>query len=656
MCFFNRKCILTFSGDYMKEFLKGLRILPRWIIILIDLTIIVFSVIFAYLLRFNFNIYEVLNSTVREGILVFLATAIVITFITQSYAGIIRYTSLQDGWRITYSVLIITSIVMGINIFSNYRYGFSVVPYSVIIIASFNSIIFLFFYRLLVKSIFTYYFFRKSQRTNVVIFGAGSNGRVTKQIIENDPASNLNVIGFVEDDRRKIGKSHSGVRIYDARRDLAKLVRNYNIREIILAITTLEVDRKNEIVDDALRLHLKIREVPPLEKWVGGGFSLKQIKDVRIEDLLGREAIKLDNPNVNKELKGKVVMITGAAGSIGSELARQVIYYNPKKVILIDQSETGIYQLQHELAWADNKAEVLYYIADITNQQRMRNLFLNHHPQILYHAAAYKHVPIMEGNPSEAVHCNVYGTRSLADLSVEFNIDKFVFVSTDKAVNPSNIMGASKRIAEMYVQSLHDEISRKKRDATKFITTRFGNVLGSNGSVIPLFKRQIELGGPVTVTHPEITRYFMTISEAVQLVTEAGVMGTGGEIFMFDMGKSIKIIDLAKKMIKLSGLEPDIDIRINIIGLREGEKLYEELMNDMEDAMPTYHKKILIANVRKVSYNNLEKEMEELMNSLSSKDEGKVVERMKQLVPEFISHASRYEILDRKTTSGVTEN
>jgi FlaA1/EpsC-like NDP-sugar epimerase len=632
----------------MKEFLKGLRILPRWIIILIDLSIIGFSVMLAYFLRFNFHIIDVINSTIKPGILIFLTVSLLLFFITQSYAGIIRYTSLQDGWRITYTVLLISLIVLAINLVYNYLYNSSIIPYSIVIITFLNSIIFLFFYRLMIKAIFSYYFQKKQPKANAVIFGAGINGRVTKQIIEGDPSSNLNVIGFLEDDKRKIGKSHSGVGIYNGRRDLGKLVRNYNIKEIIIAITDLDVERKNELVDDALRLQLKIREVPPVEKWVEGGFSLKQIKEVKIEDLLGREAIHLDNPNLFKELEEKVIMVTGAAGSIGSELARQIVHYKPRKVILIDQSETGIYELQHELKWAEPISEIHYHIGDITNEERMRNLLYMYHPQVIYHAAAYKHVPLMEGNPCEAVNCNVYGTKLMADLAVSFKVEKFVLISTDKAVNPTNVMGASKRIAEMYVQSLHDHINENGYNNTKFITTRFGNVLGSNGSVIPLFKEQIEKGGPVTVTHPDVMRYFMTISEAVQLVIDAGAMGSGGEIFIFDMGKSVKIIDLARKMIKLSGLEPDIDIQIKLIGLREGEKLYEELLNDKENTMPTYHKKILIANVRKVVYESITMQVGTLLSLLAQKDENKLVEQMKRMVPEFVSNVSRYEALDGK--------
>ncbi|MFC2125939.1 polysaccharide biosynthesis protein [Bacteroidota bacterium] len=632
----------------MKDFLHSLRILPRWIIILIDQGIIFCSLIFAWLLRYNFDIPAVIETPLLFGILLFLGAALLTTFITQSYAGIIRYTSLQDGWRITFNMLIVMAIVLFVNYLSNQWQNRSVIPYSVIIITSLNSIIFLFFYRLLVKSIFSYYFMNREQRIRVLIFGAGNSGIVTKHIIDNNPGSRIMVVGFLEDNPQKIGKASAGVRIYDAKKDFPRVVSQLKADELIIAITDISVERKNEIVDQALLMDVKVRTVPPMTQWVKGEFKIKQIKEVKIEDLLGREAIELDNPNVRRDLKGKVVMVTGAAGSIGSELVMQIIMYQPFKIVLVDQSESSMFLLQYELQLVAKNMDMTFEIGDITHPERMKTLFALHKPDIIYHAAAYKHVPLMENNPKEAVHCNVIGTKLLADLAVEHNVSKFVFVSTDKAVNPTNVMGASKRIAEIYIQALHNHLSELEIMHTKFVTTRFGNVLGSNGSVIPLFKKQIEKGGPLTVTHPEITRFFMTISEAAQLVMEAGAMGKGGEIFIFDMGESIRIVDLAHKMIRLSGLEPERDIKIIFSGLREGEKLYEELLNDKENTMPTYHEKILIANVRPAAYKEAEKNLAYLAALLNDKNDEQIVQFMKKMVPEYISNASKFEILDKK--------
>jgi len=632
----------------MRDFLQSLRILPRWVIILLDLGIIFFSIVFAYLLRYNFDLQAVIDAPLKFGIFLFLGAALITTFFTQSYAGIIRYTSLQDGLRITYNMVIVMGIVLLVNYFSNHWYGRSIIPYSVIIVAALNSIIFLFFYRLLIKSIFSYYFINRELRIRVMIFGAGNSGIVTKHIIDNNPGSRISVVGFLEDNPQKIGKASAGVRIYDARKDFPRLVHNLKVDELIIAITDISVERKNEIVDQALLADVKVRTVPPMTQWVKGEFKIKQIKDVKIEDLLGREAIELDNPNVRRELKGKVVMVTGAAGSIGSELVHQIINYQPQKIILVDQSESSMFLLQYELKLASKNIELAFEIGDITHSERMKTLFSLYEPEIIYHAAAYKHVPLMENNPKEAVHCNIIGTKLLADLAVDNHVEKFVFVSTDKAVNPTNVMGASKRIAEIYIQALHNHLNELEVGHTKFVTTRFGNVLGSNGSVIPLFKKQIEKGGPITVTHPEITRFFMTISEAAQLVMEAGAMGKGGEIFIFDMGESIRIVDLAHKMIRLSGLEPERDIKIIFSGLREGEKLYEELLNDKENTMPTYHEKILIANVRNSAYKEVEKNLALLAGFLNDKNDEQIVQFMKQMVPEYISNASKFEVLDKK--------
>jgi FlaA1/EpsC-like NDP-sugar epimerase len=448
-------------------------------------------------------------------------------------------------------------------------------------------------------------------------------------------------------DENKIGKVVDGTKIYDARREnLDYFLDELNIDELIITVREISLDRKNELVDACLRNKVKVRTVPPVEKWVGGELSLNQIREIKIEELLGREAIQLNNQSVDHDLRGKRVCITGAAGSIGSELVRQVIRHNPERIILIDQAESPLYEIEREIK-ATSAVKVLAYLADITNRPRISAIFADNKPEIIYHAAAYKHVPLMEGNPGEAIHCNILGTKNLADLAVDFNVRKFVMISTDKAVNPTNVMGCSKRIAEVYVQALNVHNQQKGKFTTAFVTTRFGNVLGSNGSVIPLFKKQIELGGPVTVTHPEVTRFFMTIPEACQLVLEAGTMGKGGEVFVFDMGNPIKIVDLARKMISLSGLQPEKDIEIVYTGLREGEKLYEELLNNSEDTLPTHHEKILIGKVEPYAYEEINKYIELFYDFVNDRNELKMVALMKELIPEFRSNYSRYEILDK---------
>ncbi|MDH5605171.1 MAG: polysaccharide biosynthesis protein, partial [Cyclobacteriaceae bacterium] len=391
---------------------------------------------------------------------------------------------------------------------------------------------------------------------------------------------------------------------------------------------------------------------PPVEKWVRGELSLRQIKEVRIEDLLGRNIIQLDRANIKREILGKRVCITGAAGSIGSEIVRQVEQFGPKEIILIDQAESPMYELERELLHEDQFIRMKFIVADVTNEGRMRKIFEETRPEILFHAAAYKHVPLMEANPFEAIYTNVFGTKIVADLCVEYKVRKFVFISTDKAVNPTNVMGASKRIAEIYIQSLNGKLQKEGNLITSFVTTRFGNVLGSNGSVIPFFTKQIAYGGPVTVTHPEIARYFMTIPEACQLVLEAGAMGKGGEIYIFDMGKAVKVVELAKKMIMLSGLEPGKDIEIVYTGLREGEKLYEELLNQAENTIPTHHSKIMIARVPEITYNEAAPFMEKLYEKLSMEDEMGLVTLMKEMVPEYISNYSRFEVIDKRNRLG----
>jgi FlaA1/EpsC-like NDP-sugar epimerase len=632
----------------MIRIIQSLKILPRWIILLIDLFVLLCSVTFAYLLRFNFDIKEIILNRFMHGTLMFLGCSFIAILITQSYSGIIRYTSIQDGWRIVYTTTIGVVMALIINLVHLKINGVGMIPLGVIIIAYLNTIIFLFSYRLSVKHIFFYYTNVIDKRLNVVIFGAGQFGQFTKQIINHETGSNIKVVAFLDDDHRRIGKIIDGVKIFNAKTEINEIFENLKVNELIISIYNLSLERKNEIVDICLKHSVKVRTVPPTEKWVKGELSVNQIKDVKIEDLLGRESIVLDNKMVSDEIKGKCICVTGAAGSIGSEIVRQLLLHKPDTILLVDQAETPLYELNNEVSKlrADVKTSLL--IADVSNYDRIDRIFSFYKPDMVFHAAAYKHVPMMENNPSEAILCNVLGTKNLADAALKHKVKKFVMISTDKAVNPTSVMGASKRIAEIYVQSLNIYQNKLGLSSTSFITTRFGNVLGSNGSVIPLFKKQIESGGPITITHPEMTRFFMTIPEACQLVLEAGVMGNGCEIFIFDMGRSVKIVDLANKMVQLSGMKIGRDIDIVYTGLRDGEKLYEELLNNTENTVPTHHSKILIAKVREYSFPDIEENIKQIIELAYTKDDLTLVRLMKYIVPEFKSNYSKFEVLDQK--------
>ncbi|HEU5292339.1 MAG TPA: nucleoside-diphosphate sugar epimerase/dehydratase, partial [Cyclobacteriaceae bacterium] len=576
---------------------------------MIDLFFISFSALIGYLLRFNFSTNDLILNHVNQGILIYTACGFLSIVITGSYRGIIRYTGIQDSSRIFFMVVLNLGLIAFLNLLNFYNTEHNLIPYSVVFIAFLSSFLFLFNYRLLVKYFFAYYKNAIVKKSNIIIYGAGQSGIITKQVI--DSSANMRVVGFLEDDDHKTGKLLGGTMIYSIREaSIDNLLVDLNVDELVITVKDLPIDRKTEIVDACLRNQIKVRTIPPIERWVKGELSLNQIKEIKIEDLLGREAIRLSFENVSRELAGKIICVTGAAGSIGSEIVIQILNYRPQKVILIDQNESALYELERELNRLHTSIAVFPYLASITNRARINSIFEEHKPQIVFHAAAYKHVPVMESNPYEAVLCNIMGTKNLADIAVDCRVEKFVMISTDKAVNPTNVMGCSKRIAEIYVQSLNNHLETISSRHTLFVTTRFGNVLGSNGSVIPLFKKQIQEGGPVTVTHPEITRYFMTIQEACQLVLEAGAMGDGGEVFIFDMGRSIKILDLAKKMVQLSGFEPNKDIEIVFTGLREGEKLYEELLNDKENTIPTHHQKIMKARTIEVPYEEINKYVE----------------------------------------------
>ena len=627
--------------------INNFSIVPKYVIFLLDLGATVTALFIAILIQQNValaatNWEHVLNAT----FLMMLVNALVFSA-TKSYTGIVRYTGVQDALRIVIAVGLSSFIILVIN---TVALGISTIlslTTLVIVLYTIFSFLFLISYRVLIKYLFAYAKNYKMQKKSVVIFGAAATGVATQRVLENDGLANIQVIAFIDDDRKKGSKNLNGAPIVSFN-DFKEMVAIKPVDELIIATYTLPTKRKNEVVDFCLDHDIKVLSVPAYSKWAEGKFSSRQLQSIKIEDLLERDPIQINNNEIKAQIKGKRILVTGAAGSIGSEIVRQLIPYSPEVIILCDQAETPLHNLELELKENGTRINCISYLADITNKTRMEKLFEEFEPQYVYHAAAYKHVPMMELCPTEAVRNNVIGVKIIADLSIQHNVERFVMISTDKAVNPTNVMGASKRMAEMYVQAL----SNQPNLFTKFITTRFGNVLGSNGSVIIRFKEQIEKGGPVTVTHPNITRYFMTIPEACQLVLEAGSMGNGGEIFVFDMGKPVAIADLARKMIRLYGLIPNIDINITYSGLRPGEKLYEELLNDAENTTQTYHEKILIAQVREVSFELVKQNTLELETILSTtNDEMLLVGKMKELVPEYISNNSIYQQLDSKVIS-----
>ncbi|WP_194973864.1 polysaccharide biosynthesis protein [Aquiflexum lacus] len=633
------------------DFLKQIRILPRWVIASLDAVVLFQSAFFAYLVRFNFELQLVEQNNAFLGSLVFMVLGVIVMLITRSYQGIVRHTGFRDSIIIFRTVMFNFLLVASVNfiydklIFKNY-----LIPTSVLIIAALTALFLLVFYRLLVKELFLYLksgFVNNKVKVGV-IFGASEAGIIANDVIKRDSNSNFEIAAFLDDDPKKEGKIIEGKKIHKGLENLKKLVESHGVSELIIAVRDLSVQRKKEIMEACYLHKIHVSIVPPLNQWINRGLNSEAIRDLKIEDLLGREQISLENPKIKSDLEDKVVLVTGAAGSIGSELCRQIMFYNPKMLVLLDMSESALYELDLDLKDSGMATSHTTILADIRDKNRMKSIFSKIKPDIVFHAAAYKHVPMIENYPEEAIKSNILGTKILADLAVLYHVEKFVFVSTDKAVNPTNVMGATKRAAEMYVQSLNTYLEHHhKRSYTRFITTRFGNVLGSNGSVVPLFKKQIQKGGPITVTHPDVTRYFMTIPEASQLVIEAGIMGNGGEIFAFDMGEPLKILDLAVNMIHLSGKKVGEDISIVFTGLRDGEKLYEELLNDSETVKITHHPKIKIAQVSSVHYYKIDGQLEIFFNMIGKSSENDLVFHLKSIIPEFKSSVSRFEVLDR---------
>ncbi len=614
----------------------------KWLVLSIDVLITIFNFLLAYVIRFGIGLnLEASNLLYQLPIVAVLA---VLSFLLiGSYKGVVRHTGMRDAYNLFLAVTVLiclTGFLMASSRLSLMPELLNI-PVSIICIHYLLNIITLTTSRLIFKYCYYYIKSKIGETSRVLIYGAGDSGLITLAAITNDSnTSSLSVVGFIDDNSQKIGKTINGIKVYASKAIDKNFILKNNIKEIVVSIPHISKKRLSEISDNLLKLPVTVKIVPAVNDWIDGKLNVSQIKEIQIEDLLERAPICMDNQNITKELNGKVIMITGAAGSIGSEIVRQASYYSYKHLVLVDQAESPLYDLQQELL-SKGVTNFTPIVADIRDHQRIETIFQKYRPNMVFHAAAYKHVPLMENNPCEAIKINVLGTRKLADLSSDFGVDKFVFVSTDKAVNPTNVMGATKRVAEMYIKCINGSSN------TKFITTRFGNVLGSNGSVIPLFKKQIQKGGPLTVTHQDVTRFFMTIPEASQLVIEAGTMGNGGEIFIFDMGESVKIFDLAKKMIRLSGLKYPDDIDIKITGLRPGEKLYEELLADTENTLATYHKKIMISKFDDNDCDMIKDKIDDLciMNLLSQ--DHQIVSKLKEIVPEFISKNSAFESIDK---------
>ena len=617
---------------------------PRWVIVVIDLFLSLAALMFAYLIRFDLKAdaslirkeWEILS----KSLLLFLLVKFFVLYLFKIHRGLVRHTSTEDLRRIFFALFLSSTLFL---VFGYIRFqaldGYFLFPTSVLLIEFLTSLVFLVGMRFTIKLLYLESGKTKGKSERVLIYGAGVSGLITKRTIENDARILYNIIGFI-DDNVKMNKSRmQGSDIFHTSR-LEELIVKKGVTQVILAIQNPDLANQKKVVELCLKHNVFVNKVPNPKSWVNGEFSAKQITKINIEDLLGRKPIVLSIDKISNELKGKIILVSGAAGSIGSGMVKQIASYSPKLVIILDQAESPCYDLQNDLNYQFPNFKYEVVIGDIRNLERMERLFSYFKPEYVFHAAAYKHVPLMESNPSEAIFTNVKGTKNLVDLSIKFGVEKFVMISTDKAVNPTNVMGASKRIAEIYAQAANENSS------TKFITTRFGNVLGSNGSVIPLFQKQIEMGGPITLTDERITRFFMTIPEACQLVLEAGSMGEGGEIFVFDMGESVKIIDLATKMIQLSGLEVGKDIEIKITGLRPGEKLYEELLAAEENTLPTHHSQILKAKTR-VENNGTIELINQLIGLFEDQKNDSIVAKMKEIVPEYISNNSEFEILDK---------
>lgn len=626
---------------------------PRWMVFILDAFSVFIVFVIAYLLRFNFNIPDLRHEYVLyQGIIAIFIYSI-FSLVFRSYSGLIRHATLTDI-SLVFLVTTCSAALLLIISLSGRLLNWSellTIPYSIILIHYATITVFLFFGRVVIKLIFRFVSDTSVNKRRVLIYGAGELGFTVKRVILSNPNYGLHVTGFIDNDKNYQGKKINGIPVYGISALSTEFLSDNRVECLILAKKDIKVSEKSLIIRSAIKLGIEVLDTPEVDKWLNGQLHTNHFERIKLEDLLGRDPIKLDLGMIRMGLTNRTIMITGAAGSIGSEIVRQLTRFNMKRVILVDQAETPLFYIQNELREKFINLQFHVLPADVTNFAKMDLIFQEYRPDVIFHAAAYKHVSLMEENPHEAIRVNVGGTKVLTDLALKYKVGKFVMISTDKSVNPTSVMGASKRLCEKVVQSK----AQTKGSKTQFIITRFGNVLGSNGSVIPLFTHQIEKGGPVTVTHPDIYRYFMTIPEACQLVLEAGFMGNGGEIFVFDMGQPVKIVELANAMIQLSGLIPGKDIQIVYTGLRPGEKLFEELLTDKETTLPTYHPKIKKALVEDINGKAVLASINELVDRLYTLTQDEVVTRMKDLIPEYNSSNGKYYKEESAENNGSSE-
>ncbi len=625
----------------LKVFFNRFSTVPRVLIYSIDLFIVLVSIVFAYYLRFNFNDPLIFTPYFYESVITVVFIRAVIYFTLTIYSGIVRFTSSDDVERIIFIIFLSSVIIFGVSSVYRIVYQSALIPLSVIIIDFLLVSILTITYRLFVKSVYLSLMTATDQKSTVIIFGDMDFCRIVKNILEKDPKAGFEVKAFVTAEPNLPGSQLDGIRFFHVSK-LEGLLKRDLVNSVLFSETSTDIETKNYLTETCLRFKTQPILVPDIHQLFSGELTYSQFREVKVEDLLDRKPIEFDKHGIIDEIEGKVILITGAAGSIGSEIVRQLTTFKPKLLVLLDHAETPLFEISQQLRMDLKFVAFEKVLCCVTNKEKVEKIFETYKPDIVYHAAAYKHVPMMEKYPCEAIRVNVLGTKTISDNSLKHGVRKFVMISTDKAVNPTNVMGASKRIAELYCQILNE------KHKTAFIITRFGNVIGSNGSVIPTFRDQIKAHEPITITHPEITRYFMSIPEACQLVLQAGVMGNSNEIFIFDMGKPVKIYDLACKMIRLSGYKVGEDVQIVFTGLRPGEKLYEELLTSKENTKETYHPRILIAHRQEIDFEAVNLMIEDLISLYKSSNDYEVVKKMKRLVPEYISNNSQFEAIDKE--------